>query len=104
MQHRAPPWPSGKEARILQILVTNGESYGLDLVRRSEGSLKRGTIYVALDRMEKKGFVESRKEPPPSRQGGMPRRMYRVTGLGERALQMWESWRLEGTQLVGGEA
>src|SRR5262245_58476435 len=49
-----------------------------------------GTLYKALDRMERGGLLESRWEDPSiAAEGGRPRRrLYRVTGLGERALMM----------------
>ncbi|HLM01068.1 MAG TPA: helix-turn-helix transcriptional regulator, partial [Pyrinomonadaceae bacterium] len=59
--------------------------------------IKRGTIYTTLQRMEDKGFVVSRQEeklndvleniPPRS---GIPRRLYEITGVGQRALQAYE--------------
>lgn len=47
-----------------------------------------GTLYKALDRMERAGLLESRWEDPSVAAGeGRPRRrLYRVSGLGERAL------------------
>jgi len=46
-----------------------------------------GTLYKALDRMERAGLLESRWEDPSiGAEAGRPRRrLYRVTGLGERA-------------------
>ena len=55
------------------------------MVDGSEGNLKRGTIYVTLYRMEQKGLIESRAEARPLPEVGIPRRLYRSTGLGERA-------------------
>jgi DNA-binding PadR family transcriptional regulator len=49
------PRLSGKEFAILNLLVTNGEMYGLEMVRALPSTLKRGTIYVTLSRMEEKG-------------------------------------------------
>lgn len=62
--------------------------YGLELVEASEGALKRGTVYVTLGRMQEKGFVESRPERPAGA-SGLPRRLYRPTGLGLRVLDAW---------------
>ena len=67
------------ERTILELLSRSGEGYGLELVEHSRGTLTRGGIYVTLGRMEAKGLVSSR-----SGDGG--RRIYRPTGLGERAL------------------
>jgi PadR family transcriptional regulator PadR len=90
------------EAEILRLLIARRESYGLALVEGSGGVLKRGTVYVTLDRMEEKGLVESREEETPS-DGyiGMRRRLYRVTGAGARALQALELGQaiLDGAEL-----
>lgn len=77
------PTLSYKEFLILEMLIARGEMFGLEMVEDSEGKLKRGTIYVLLQRMGKKGYVESREEPRSSPEIGIPRRQYRVTGLGE---------------------
>ena len=47
-----------------------------------------GTLYKALDRMERAGLLESRWEDPDVavEEGRPRRRLYRVTGLGELAL------------------
>lgn len=67
------------ERVILALLVSQGPSYGLELVEISRGKLKRGGIYVTMGRMEEKGLVTSRR-------GDDGRRRYRPTALGERAL------------------
>jgi DNA-binding PadR family transcriptional regulator len=77
---------SGLEDLILALLAAREDTYGLDLVAASRGRLKRGSVYVTLGRMEQKGFVTSRLES--KRPGeGPPRRLYRITALGERARQ-----------------
>ena len=78
-----------KEQYILELLVSEGPMFGLQLVERSEGALKRGTVYVTLARMEAKGLVQSEQEPLPPGGIGLPRRMYRPTALGERMLRAW---------------
>ena len=78
-----------KQRLILELLIGAGPLYGLELVERSEGALKRGTVYVTLSRMEAKGFVTSEQETLPAGAIGLPRRRYRPTGLGERALRAW---------------
>jgi PadR family transcriptional regulator, regulatory protein PadR len=83
-------WPSKLELLILRLLIGGGESYGLALVKASDGALKRGTVYVTLGRMEEKGLVLSRQEDVTPEHIGIPRRLYKVTGLGERAVQAVE--------------
>ncbi len=83
---------SNKEALILQMLIEVGrELFGLEMVESSKGKLKRGTIYVTLQRMQEKGLVESRKEPRPEGEIGIPRRLYKVTGYGQRVLAAHEA-------------
>lgn len=66
--------------------------YGLQLVERSGGALKRGTVYVTLGRMETKGLVESEEQALPPGGIGLPRRIYSVTPLGERMLRAWAAF------------
>lgn len=56
--------------------------YGLELVKASGGELKRGTIYVTLNRMIDKGLAKDEVEEVIS-QPGMPRRLYSTTGFGQ---------------------
>ena len=98
------PRLSPKETEILQLLVGRGEAYGLEMVKASEGRLKRGTIYVTLNRMEEKGYVESRKAPVKEGQQGPPRRLYKATGHGARVLNAWRmylNWAQGGLALGG---
>lgn len=80
------PRLSKKEYRILDLLRAGNEMFGLEMVNVSDGSLRRGTIYVTLSRMVDKGYVDSRQEKSPT-DPGMPRRLYRITGLGASALR-----------------
>jgi len=83
---------SQKEAVVLGVLLSSlaHEMFGLEIVEQSSGMLKRGTIYVTLQRMEQKGILDSRSEARPKPEIGIPRRMYRVTGLGESAFKMYK--------------
>ena len=83
------PSISSREYLVLQQL-RDGEKYGLELVSASGGALKRGTVYVTLGRMERKGFVESRQEPLPLGAIGLPRRLYRATGYGLKVLEAYQ--------------
>ena len=89
------PTLPAKERLILELLVSSGALYGLELVERSDGGLKRGTVYVTLGRMEAKGFLTSEQEEMPEGAIGLPRRRYRPTGLGERALRAWSLYAQE---------
>jgi PadR family transcriptional regulator, regulatory protein PadR len=97
------PKLSRKEFKILELLIANGEMFGLEMVEASEGELKRGTIYVTLQRMGDKGYIESREEPRTFPEIGIPRRKYSASGLGERvyhsnlkAIEFFNEFALEG--------
>lgn len=81
------PRLSPKEYLILDLLRSGVERFGLELVKASDGGLKRGTIYVTLNRMAEKGYLTSRQEKSPQ-DPGMPRRLYTITGEGVRALRI----------------
>jgi DNA-binding PadR family transcriptional regulator len=75
--------------RLILDLLRESELFGLQLVDRSDGALKRGTVYVTLGRMQDKGYVESRTEPLPPGAIGLPRRWYRPTEYGMRVFNAW---------------
>ncbi|MFM8534381.1 MAG: hypothetical protein ACKOEC_12485 [Acidimicrobiia bacterium] len=83
------PKLSGTERIIIELLSEHQELFGLQMVGLSAGALKRGTVYVTLGRMQEKGYLESRQEPLPDGAIGLPRRLYRPTGLALRILAAW---------------
>jgi len=83
------PTLSGKEMVILELLLDGGEMYGLELVGSSRRRLKRGTVYVTLQRMEEKGYVASRLQTRPPGAAGLPRRLYQATAAGRRLYELW---------------
>lgn len=85
------PKLSVTERLIIELLVTHDELFGLQMVEFSGGRLKRGTVYVTLGRMAEKGYLESRQEPLPPGAIGLPRRLYRPTGLAMRVLAAWKA-------------
>jgi len=92
MKNQQIPRVTKTEALIMQILLEKAgtEIYGWELMEKSDGSLKRGTIYVILNRMEDKGYIKSRKEPRRNGARGLPRRMYKLTGMGQNIINAWE--------------
>lgn len=85
------PQLSTTERLILELLGAQDEMFGLQMVEMAEGRLKRGTVYVTLGRMQEKGYLESRQEPLPEGAIGLPRRLYRPTGLAMRILAAWNA-------------
>lgn len=88
------PSLSRKEVLILEMLVSSGrELFGLEMVEDSNGELKRGTIYVTLQRMQEKGFIDSKQEPRPEPEIGIARRMYSPTAYGQRVYAAYQAAR-----------
>ena len=79
-----------REHNVLCQLVVR-ERYGLELVAGSDGLIRRNTVYVLLGRMEDKGLIEGRDVGAPKGSSGPPRRVYRITGLGERSRAAYEA-------------
>lgn len=72
---------------IISMLLKKDGMYGLELVKGSNGRLKRGTIYVTLDRMEEAKLLKSELVAPSGGQRGPRRRQYRVTGEGRKIFE-----------------
>jgi PadR family transcriptional regulator, regulatory protein PadR len=85
------PKLSATERVIIELLAGHDELFGHRLVELSGGRLKRGTVYVTLGRMQEKGYLESRQEPLPEGAIGLPRRLYRPTGVALRILAAWNT-------------
>ncbi len=59
------------------------EQYGFGLMRAT--GVKGGSLYPILERLERMGWIECHDEILDERVEGRPqRRLYRMTGLGER--------------------
>ena len=82
------PRLSATERTILELLAEE-ELFGLQMVERSAGALKRGTVYVTLGRMQEKGLVASRTEPRAAGAIGLARRLYRPTPHARRVFDAW---------------
>ncbi len=85
------PAISTKEFLILKLLEGGRKAYGLELVRKSKGELKRGTIYVTLGRMKQKGYIRSELEPVGPGASSPARRKHSLTPIGAAVLRIWQS-------------
>lgn len=80
------PRMSSETLRILGAMLEDPMAwhYGLGLSDTAE--IASGTIYPMLARLEKAGWLESRwEEQGPDDEGRPRRRLYKLTGHGERA-------------------
>ncbi len=84
------PTLSRKEFIILEMLVNKPRMFGLEMVDSSNGQLKKGTIYVTLQRMSEKKLIESRQEARSGNEIGIARRIYTTTTFGERVFRAQE--------------
>lgn len=75
---------------LITIIRLTHRAYGVtirrELLTRAKKDVAIGAIYTALERLERKGFVESWLGEPTSVRGGRAKRFYRVTARGLKVL------------------
>jgi DNA-binding PadR family transcriptional regulator len=80
-----------EEMVLLAILRLGAGAYGATIVRELDEqggrSVPRGSVYVALDRLEAKALIESRAGEPTAQRGGRAPRLVSVTQAGLAALR-----------------
>jgi len=93
---------------LLSILRLNDDAYGVTIrgeIRKCTGREPApGALYTTLDRLEEKGLVRSRMGDPTPERGGRPKRYFKVSAKGMKALtEALHSYRrlLEGLELPG---
>ncbi len=78
----------------------SGSDVGEELARKTGREPARGTMYVTLDRLERKGYLASRMGEPTAERGGKSKRLYALTPDGLAALKrsgqalqaMWQGY------------
>jgi DNA-binding PadR family transcriptional regulator len=79
---------------LLAVLRLDGAGYAVpvrrEIERRTRRAVTRGALYVTLERLEAKGYVESWLADPTPERGGRSKRYYRVRPAGLAALR--QSW------------
>ena len=79
------------ERLILEQLVGQPTGkYGLEIVKHSGGSIRRGSVYVLLERMADRGLVKVDPGKSTPATGGLPRPTYSPTGLGMKVLSAYQ--------------
>ena len=77
---------------LLAVVRLGDDAYGVpiskELATLAGREVALGSIYAALDRLEKKAFVTSSLGDPTPERGGRAKRYFRVTPAGLRALKM----------------
>ena len=76
---------------LLAIVHLRGEAYGIPIVeeieRRTGRRVARAAVYIALRRLEEKGFVSTWMSDPTPERGGKGRRYAKLEPEGARALR-----------------
>ncbi len=79
-----------EEFLLLAIWRLQNNAYGVTIreqLKESTGkSWAFGALFVSLDRLVKKGFLQSHLSDPTPERGGRSKRMYRLTDEGMKAL------------------
>lgn len=80
------------EHLVLAATMRLDDAYGASLIREIEETTGRrvraGSLYITLERLEKKGFVSLRSGGPEPGRGGRPKRFVQVTEAGLHALAL----------------
>ncbi len=100
----------GFESLLLLAVLRLGENaYGVSIRRelreRAHKDVAIGAIYTGLERLARKGFVESRVGEPTAERGGRAKRYYRVSKAGLEVLRETQrslSGLIAGLHLDGG--
>ncbi|MDQ3440766.1 MAG: PadR family transcriptional regulator [Planctomycetota bacterium] len=75
---------------LLAATHLDDEAYAVsirdEIERRTGIEVSRGSVYVTLDRLDRKGYVNSWFGPPTPERGGKAKRHFRITAAGRRAL------------------
>lgn len=93
-----PPLGEFEQVVLLAVLRLEEGAYAVpvrrEIEKRTRRSVARGALYVTLERLEDKGYLESRLADPTPERGGRAKRFYRVRPAGLAALrQSWAAWR-----------
>ena len=93
---------------LLAILRLNDNAYGSTIRQLLAESINRdvtiGALYTTLERLEKKGLVESKMGEATAERGGRAKKYFKVSAQGQSALKrskqaltnMWQDLALKG--------
>ena len=79
-----------EELVLLTVGILFDDAYGLAIYNKLcelEDDPNHGSMYVTLDRLERKGYLVSRYTLPLPERGGQPKKLYRMKPDGAAALQ-----------------
>ncbi len=92
---------------LLSLARLGADAYGVtvreEIEVRARRSVSMAAVYAALDRLQRRGYVQAWLSEPIRERGGRARKHFRVRPAGERALadaheamqRMWDGVELE---------
>jgi DNA-binding PadR family transcriptional regulator len=76
---------------LMAVLQLRDDAYGSsireEIERRTGRPVSRGAVYITLDRLEEKALLMSRVDGASGSRGGRPKRLFRVTPAGVKAVK-----------------
>ena len=79
-----------EELLLLTVWRLQHDAYGLAIRRKVSDLLEKkvsvGAVYIPLERLARKGLLESWESEPTARRGGRRKRFYKLTPAGMAAL------------------
>lgn len=80
-----------QELVLLTVGILYDDAYGVsikDEIEQQTGrSVTLSTVHAALNRLEDKGFLASRRGGDTEARGGRPKRLFQITAYGKQALE-----------------
>ena len=88
-----------EEIVLLSVGILYDEAYGIaikeEIEKRLDRSISLGALHATMVRLEKKGYLDSRKGDPQAKRGGKRKRYFRVTAAGQKVLHEVHSLRIQ---------
>lgn len=79
-----------EQVTLLAVARLQEDAYGVairqEIEERSDRPVAIGSVYAALDRMERKGLIRSKVGEPTPERGGRAKRFYELSPPGLKAL------------------
>lgn len=80
-----------EETILLIVGILGKEAYAFKIADEFEAQIKRpvsiGAVHSTLNRMADKGFLKSEMSEATAERGGRRKRIYTITGAGQKALE-----------------
>ena len=93
-----------EEVVLLTIGILQDEAFGvaikLEIEKRTGRTPSIGALHSSLNRLEKKGFIDSREGGATKVRGGRRKRFYTITAAGKQALVKARELRNEMFDLI----